>query len=279
MEMGEGAYGMIVASGNNANVLHYIENNSTLKDGDLILIDAGAEHKLYASDVTRTFPVNGKFTDIQAEVYNEVLKSQELVLQSAKPGMTLADLHEIASRSLVESLIKLGVLKGDPEEIYDKDLHKKYYPHGTGHWLGLDVHDQCPYLDDKCNYIVLKENMVFTVEPGLYFPEEDENIPKKLRGIGIRIEDDILITKDGNENLTAGIPKTIESIEKQCSEDYLDLLKLDCNKKVTYFFLFLSFENKYCMPLGFYLSVRFPEHLQASQDLLSIYHDIYLLLI
>lgn len=226
MDMGEGpAYGMIVAGGNNANVLHYIENNAPLNDGELILIDAGAEHKLYASDVTRTFPINGKFSDIQAKVYNEVLKSQELVINSAKPGMTLSELHKIASLSLTESLIELGVLSGDPNELYENGDHKKYYPHGTGHWLGLDVHDQCPYLDDQCNDIKLKENMVFTVEPGLYFPSEDESLPKELRGIGIRIEDDILITKNGNENLTAEIPKTIQEIEKQCKENYLNILE------------------------------------------------------
>ena len=226
MDMGDGpAYGMIVASGDNANVLHYIENSAELKDGDLFLIDAGAEYKLYASDVTRTFPVNGKFTDIQAKIYNEVLKSQELVISLAKPGMTLSELHKIASISLIESLIEFKLLNGTPEEIFEKGTHKKYYPHGTGHWLGLDVHDQCPYLDDQCKDIKLKENMVFTVEPGLYFPADDQTLPHEFRGIGIRIEDDILITKDGNINLTEDIPKTIEAIEKQCSENHLVLLE------------------------------------------------------
>jgi Xaa-Pro aminopeptidase len=225
MNLGDGpAYGMIVASGDNANILHYIENNSPLKDGDLILIDAGAEHKLYASDVTRTFPVNGKFSEIQAKVYNEVLKAQELAISSAVPGITLSKIHAIASLSLTQSLVSLGVLKGDPKELYKNDAQKKYYPHGTGHWLGLDVHDQCPYLDDKCNDIELRENMVFTIEPGLYFPQDDTSIPKELRGIGIRIEDDILMTATGNKNLTEDIPKTVEKIEQQCSEDFLKIL-------------------------------------------------------
>lgn len=226
MNLGDGpAYGMIVAAGDNANVLHYIENNSVLEDGKLLLIDAGAEHKLYASDVTRTFPINGKFTDIQAKVYNEVLKAQELVIEAAKPGKTLSQLHELASISLSQSLVNLGVLKGDAKEIYKSGQHKKYYPHGTGHWLGLDVHDQCPYLDDQCKDIELREGMVFTVEPGLYFPEDDDSLPENLKGIGIRIEDDILVTKNGNENLTRAIPKTIEEIEFQCAQDYMELLK------------------------------------------------------
>ena len=225
MDLGDGpAYGMIVASGDNANVLHYIENSSTLKDGDLILIDAGSEYQLYASDVTRTFPINGKFTPAQKEVYNAVLKAQELAIESAKPGLTLKDIHKIASISLIESLIDFGLLEGDPEEIFLNGDHLKYYPHGTGHWLGLDVHDQCPYLDDKCNDIQLKENMVFTVEPGLYFSEDDKSIPEKYRGIGIRIEDDIQIIKNGSYNLTQDIPKTIEEIEKQCGEDYMKVL-------------------------------------------------------
>jgi len=226
MNLGDGpAYGMIVASGDNANVLHYIENNSILNDGDLLLIDAGAEHKLYASDVTRTFPVNGKFTEIQAKVYNEVLKAQELVIDSAKPGMSLSQLHELASKSLAQSLVDLGILTESADIIYSSGKLKKYYPHGTGHWLGLDVHDQCPYLDDQCNDIKLKAGMVFTVEPGLYFPEDDTSIPQQFRGIGIRIEDDILMTEKGNENLTKDIPKTIEEIELACQADYIELLK------------------------------------------------------
>ena len=226
MNLGDGpAYGMIVAGGDNANVLHYIENNDELKDGDLILIDAGAEYQLYASDVTRTYPVNGKFTLTQSKIYNEVLKAQELVIDNSKPGVTLKELHKIASMSLIKSLLDLEILKGNPQEIYKNGDHLKYYPHGTGHWLGLDVHDQCPYIDENCDEIKLKENMVFTVEPGLYFNSDDKNIPEEFRGIGIRIEDDIQITKNGCVNLTGNIPKTVEEIEKQCKENYISILE------------------------------------------------------
>lgn len=225
MNLGEGpAYGMIVAAGDNANVLHYIENNCELKDGELLLIDAGAEYSLYASDVTRTFPINGKFTPIQKEVYNAVLKSQMVALDMAKPGVTLKQIHEAASISLIKSLIDFGLLKGDPKKIFDSGDHKKYYPHGTGHWLGLDVHDQCPYLDENCEEVKLEENMVFTVEPGLYFSADDHSIPEKFRGIGIRIEDDILITKTGHINLTKEIPKTVEEVEAACQKNYIELL-------------------------------------------------------
>jgi len=225
MDMGEGpAYGMIIAGGDNANILHYINNNDVLKDGDLLLIDAGAEFGLYASDVTRTFPINGKFTESQKQVYNAVLNAQEAVIKAAKPGLTLKDLHSISSLSLANSLVDLGVLKGKAEDIINSGDIKKYFPHGTGHWLGLDVHDQCPYLDDKANDIVLEENMIFTVEPGLYFSKNDHQIPEKFKGIGIRIEDNILITSDGCENLTKDIPKTISEVERQCSLNYVDVL-------------------------------------------------------
>lgn len=214
------AYGSIVAGGNNANILHYIENDTELRDGDLLLIDAGAESNLYACDVTRTFPVNGKFTKEQKEIYEIVLNSQLKAIDSARPGKTLSSIHEVASKELIKGLIELGILTGTVEDIYSNDKQKAYYPHGTGHWLGMDVHDQCPYTDDDNSTIVLKENMYFTIEPGLYFNENDQTVPERYRGIGIRIEDDILITKDGNEVLTKDIPKTIEEIETACSIDY-----------------------------------------------------------
>lgn len=214
------AYGSIVAGGNNANILHYIENDTDLKDGDLLLIDAGAESNLYACDVTRTFPVNGKFNKEQKEVYEIVLNAQLKAIESALPGKTLSSIHEVASKELIRGLLKLGILEGTVEDIYNQDKHKAYYPHGTGHWLGMDVHDQCPYTDDDNGTITLKENMYFTIEPGLYFNLNDQTVPEKYRGIGIRIEDDILITKNGNEILTRDIPKTVEEVERACAVDY-----------------------------------------------------------
>jgi len=231
LNIGEGpAYGLIVGTGDNANVLHYIENNTELQDGEMILIDAGAEYKLYASDVTRTFPVNGKFTESQKRIYNEVLKAQKAAIRIAKPGKSLTDLHEVASKSLAQSLIDLKILKGTAEDLIKSEEIKKYYPHGTGHWLGLDVHDQCPYLDEQCENIKFQENMVFTVEPGLYFPADDMDVPAEYRGIGIRIEDDIRITKDGSENLTSMIPKSVEEIEAACAKNYLNILEEQTKK-------------------------------------------------
>jgi len=214
------AYDPIVASGENANILHYVKNNETLKDGDLVLVDAGAEYGLYASDITRTFPVNGKYSDAQKKVYEIVLAAQNQAIQNAIPGSTLKDVHTTASLTLIEGLIELSILKGNKEDLFKSEKHRQYYPHGTGHWLGLDVHDQCPYLDKNLDEIKLSDGMVFTVEPGIYLPSNDENIPKEFRGVGIRIEDDLLITKDGNENLSQQIPKTIDAVEEACGKDF-----------------------------------------------------------
>ena len=216
------AYGSIVASGNNANILHYIENDKKLIDGELILIDAGAEKDLYACDVTRTFPVNGKFTAPQKEIYTVVLNSQKKAIESSKPGITLNEIHEVASKELIKGLISLELLTGNVDDIYAKNEHKKFYPHGTGHWLGLDVHDQCPYVSDDEEEILLEEGMYFTVEPGIYLNSNDDSIPEKYRGIGVRIEDDVLITKSGHEVTTKDIPKEIVDIEKACSKNYQD---------------------------------------------------------
>jgi Xaa-Pro aminopeptidase len=219
------AYSSIVASGNNANILHYIENDSELKDGDLILIDAGSEFNLYDTDVTRTFPVNGTFSNEQKEIYQVVLDAQVKTIEASKPGVKLSDLHEIAQRELIKGLIGLNILTGSVEDILSSEKHRKYYPHGTGHWLGLDVHDQCPYLDENNEGIELAEGMYFTVEPGLYFNENDLTVPSKYRGIGVRIEDDILITNNGYEVLTKGIPKTVEAVEKACREGFDSFIK------------------------------------------------------
>ncbi|QFR49747.1 M24 family metallopeptidase [Sulfurimonas lithotrophica] len=207
------AYTSIVAGGNNANTLHYIDNNQYLKDGDLILLDAGCEYEYYASDITRTIPVNGKYTDEQKKVYNLVLKAQKEVFEAISPGVTRTKLQEVAVKSITKALIELGVLKGDVKKLIKNEKYKPYYPHGIGHWMGLDVHDSCPYKDEKGKEIVLAKGMVLTIEPGIYLDADDKNVPKKYRGIGIRIEDDILITENGYENLSFGIAKTIEDIE------------------------------------------------------------------
>lgn len=218
------AYDSIIAGGRNALTLHYISNNKDLKNGDLLLIDAGAQVNLYASDVTRTFPVNGQFTSAQKEIYSLVLNAQKTALAFAKPGVSLKDIHLETCRSLSKGMLELGVLKGSLDEVMEKESYKTYYPHGTGHWLGLDVHDQSPYLDDNLEEIKLAPGMTFTCEPGLYFPEHDSNIPDSFKGIGIRIEDDIHVTTSGLENLTSSIPKELKEVEEACQRDLNSVL-------------------------------------------------------
>lgn len=218
------AYEPIIAGGENALILHYIKNNETLYDNELLLIDAGCEFNGYASDITRTFPVNGKFNDIQKDIYQAVLQSQESAIKLCRPGAKLGDIHKEVEKILLQSLIDLKIIKGNFDEHLEKSTIRKYYPHGTSHWLGLDVHDECPYTDNEGNPIALAENMVLTVEPGLYFQKGDSDIADFAQGIGIRIEDDILITKNSCENLTAAVPKSITELEKACSEDYFTFL-------------------------------------------------------
>lgn len=224
-EQGEGpAYDSIVAGGKNALILHYIDNNQSLKDGDLLLIDAGSQLNTYASDITRTFPVNGKFSQAQADIYTMVLDSQKTAFSLMKNGNTLSEIHEATSKSLLRSMIEAGIIQGSFEENWEKETVRKYYPHGTGHWLGLDVHDMCPYLDENLEDIKLAPGMIFTCEPGLYFPEHDHDIPDAFRGIGIRIEDDILMTEQGYENLSRTIPKEIKEVEEACQADPKSIL-------------------------------------------------------
>ena len=207
------AYTTIVASANAANTLHYISNNQKLRSGDLILIDAGCEYDYYASDITRTIPVNGKFLKHQKELYAMVLGVNKKIIEMIKPNILRSELQKSSEELLCQGLIELGILKGDFQKIMDEKLYKKYYPHGIGHWMGLDVHDECPYKDEEANEIPLQPGMVLTIEPGIYLDKDDESIPKKYRGIGIRIEDDILVTKYGCENLSSEIVKEIEDIE------------------------------------------------------------------
>lgn len=220
------AYGSIVASGNHACILHYVENNDTVQDGDLVLIDAGCEIGAatggYAGDITRCFPANGKFSPAQRELYNVVLSAQLAAIKAAKPGARLIQVHQAAERVLRNGLRKLGIIppagKAKTNSLSLDDL----MPHGTSHWLGLDVHDVGGYNDqadskeksaDYPKRRVLEPGMVFTVEPGLYIDKNEKRAPARYRGIGIRIEDDLVITSDGNEVLTAAVPKTVEEIE------------------------------------------------------------------
>ncbi|MCX6061523.1 MAG: aminopeptidase P N-terminal domain-containing protein [Campylobacterales bacterium] len=210
------AYGAIVAGGNNANTLHYIDNRDVLKEGDMVLIDAACEWELYASDITRTFPVNGKFSDAQLEVYEKVLDVQLRVIEAMKPDVKRDWLQSYSEKLLCQALVDLGILNGEVSTLLEAKAHKKYAPHGIGHWMGLDVHDPCPYVDDDGQSLAFKTGMVMTIEPGIYIKAEDESVPLKYRGIGIRIEDDILITESGCENLSFMIAKTVEEIELMC---------------------------------------------------------------
>ncbi len=200
------AYTSIVACANNANTLHYIENNKPLKDTELILVDAGCEYEYYASDITRTIAVS-QFNKSQKELYDLVLATQLEVMEMIKPHAKRSDLQKRAVELLTVGMLRLGILKGSVKKLIKKEKYKKYYPHGIGHWMGLDVHDECPYKDTDGNELEFKEGMVLTIEPGLYIDKNDKNVPKKYRGIGIRIEDDILITKGGYENLSKAIAK------------------------------------------------------------------------
>lgn len=207
------AYTSIVASGNSANTLHYIDNNQKLKSGELILIDAGCEYKYYASDITRTIPVNGRYTPVQKKLYEMILATQLKIIKMIKPGEKRSELQKKAIELLTEGMIELGILKASLKKAINKELYKKYYPHGIGHWMGIDVHDEAPYKYKNGKEIPLKAGMVLTIEPGIYIDEDDKDVPKKYRGIGIRIEDDILVTKDGCENLSFDIAKSIEEVE------------------------------------------------------------------
>ena len=206
------AYNSIVGGGANGCILHYVENNQPLKDGDLVLIDAGAELDHYAADITRTFPVNGKFLPEQKALYELVLKAQLAAIEATKPGNHYRLPHETAVRILTEGLVELGLLQGNVDELISSEAYRQFYMHGTGHWLGMDVHDVGSY---KLNneWRPYQPGMVVTVEPGLYIAPDDDSVEARWRGIGIRIEDDVLVTESGNEVLTCDVPKTVEEIE------------------------------------------------------------------
>ena len=206
------AYPSIVAGGKNACVLHYTENGDKLRKGDLLLIDAGAECDHYASDITRTFPVSGQFSEPQRLLYQLVLDAQHAALAEIAPGIAWNKAHEASVEVLTRGLVELGLLKGRVKKLIKDEKYKQFYMHRIGHWLGMDVHDVGDYkLKDE--WRLLEPGMVLTVEPGLYVPADCQAVDKQWRGIGIRIEDDVLVTADGHEVLTAAVPKTVEAIE------------------------------------------------------------------
>ena len=206
-------YGSIVGGGDNACILHYVENRSRLRDGDLLLIDAGAEYRGYTADITRTFPVNGRFSEVQKAVYAVVLKAQQAAIRQMRPGNASSKPHEAATRTLTRGMVELGLLKGDPAKLVQQGAHRQFYMHGTGHWLGMDVHDVGRYQVDQ-RPRPFEAGMVMTVEPGLYIAPRTRGVDPRFWGIGIRIEDDVLITEDGHEILTDGVPKRVDDIER-----------------------------------------------------------------
>ncbi|MGQ7273720.1 Xaa-Pro aminopeptidase [Marinobacter sp. V034] len=206
------AYPSIVGGGRNGCILHYIENSAPLKDGDLVLIDAGCEVENYASDITRTFPVNGKFSEPQRALYEVVLSAQYAAIDAVRPGNHWNHSHEAALRVLTQGLINLGLLSGSLEDALEQASYKPFFMHRTGHWLGLDVHDVGDYRVGEA-WRLLEPGMVLTVEPGLYIAPDNTDVDEKWRGIGIRIEDDVVVTKDGCRVLSEGVPKTIDDIE------------------------------------------------------------------
>lgn len=211
------AYPSIVAGGANACILHYTDNDAPLRDGDLLLIDAGAEVDGYAADITRTFPVNGRFSPEQRALYQLVLTAQSAAIAEVQPGKRFNEFHDAALRVLAEGLVELGLLSGDPVKLIEEEAYKRFYMHKTGHWLGMDVHDVGDYkVGDE--WRILEPGMVATVEPGLYIAAGTEDVDERWWNIGIRIEDDVLVTETGNEVLTESVPKDPDAIEALMAE-------------------------------------------------------------
>lgn len=207
------AFNSIVAGGVHATTLHYESNQAPLKAGELLLIDTGCEYGYYASDVTRTLPISGQFSPAQAKIYNLVLQAQQHVIKVIRPGVRYEVLNKTAGEILARGLIELKICKGTVAQVLKSEEFKRYYPHGIGHWLGLDVHDVGSYQESDGKSRILKRGMVLTVEPGLYFAADDKRVPAIYRGIGVRIEDDVEVTATGNRVLTQAIPKEIAEIE------------------------------------------------------------------
>lgn len=206
------AYTSIVGGGANATVLHYVNNDAILNDGELLLIDAGAEYRGYASDITRTFPINGRFTPAQRDIYDLVLETQISCVEMARPGVTMDELKTHSIEMLTEGMVRLGLLEGETKKLIEEEKYKQFYMHGLGHFLGIDVHDVGRYYQDGQSR-PLEPGMVITVEPGVYVTADTKDVPEKYLGIGVRIEDDVLVTEEGNRVLSDKVPKQVEEIE------------------------------------------------------------------
>ncbi|MEU3988106.1 aminopeptidase P family protein [Streptomyces platensis] len=207
-------YGSICAAGPHATTLHWVRNNGEVRSGDLLLLDAGVEtHTLYTADVTRTLPINGRYTDLQRKIYDAVYEAQEAGIAAVKPGAAYRDFHDAAQRVLAEKLVEWGLVEGPVERVLELGLQRRWTLHGTGHMLGLDVHDCAAARTEHYVNGTLEPGMVLTVEPGLYFQADDLTVPEEYRGIGVRIEDDLLVTADGNRNLSAGLPRRSDEVE------------------------------------------------------------------
>lgn len=210
------AFSSIVAGGQNACILHYTENRDAIQDGDLLLVDAGAEWQGYAGDITTTFPANGKFSAPQAQLYSLVLEAQKAAISVIQPGVTYNIAHEASVKVLTQGLIDLGILKGRLKTLIKEESYKRFFMHGTGHWLGMDVHDVGAYKQNQA-WREFQPGMVVTVEPGLYISAQHSDVDSQWHNIGIRIEDDVLVTESGHEILTVGLPRTVAEIEAQMS--------------------------------------------------------------
>ncbi|MFI1498023.1 aminopeptidase P family protein [Streptomyces platensis] len=207
-------YGSICAAGPHATTLHWVRNNGAVRSGELLLLDAGVEtHTLYTADVTRTLPINGRYTDLQRKIYDAVYEAQEAGIAAVKPGAAYRDFHDAAQRVLAEKLVEWGLVEGPVERVLELGLQRRWTLHGTGHMLGLDVHDCAAARTEHYVNGTLEPGMVLTVEPGLYFQADDLTVPEEYRGIGVRIEDDLLVTADGNRNLSAGLPRRSDEVE------------------------------------------------------------------
>ncbi|NNC97632.1 MAG: M24 family metallopeptidase [Gammaproteobacteria bacterium] len=226
------SYSPIVGGGDNSCILHYNENNQILKDGDLLLIDAGCEYDLYASDITRTFPVNGKFSDTQRAIYDIVLSAQEAAFAAIKPGNSWIAPHEAAVKAVAKGLKKVGLLKGTLSEIIKSEAYFKFFMHKTGHWLGMDVHDVGDYKVED-HWRVLEPGMVLTVEPGIYIPAGSKGVAKKWWNIGVRIEDDVRVTRNGYEILSKGLPRCADDIEALMAKGAAGRAKIPTVKSAT----------------------------------------------
>jgi len=212
------AYTPIVGSGNNSCILHYNQNDRKMENGDLVLVDAGCEYQGYASDITRTFPVNGKFSPEQKLIYEIVLEAHKNCIEMLKPGISWMDVHRQSIETITKGLIEINLLSGSLEENIEKENYSKFYMHRVGHWLGLDVHDVGGY-GSEGDWRLMEPGMVTTIEPGIYIKEGLEGVPEEFHKIGVRIEDDVLITDDGYEILSSEVPVDVESIEKLASSD------------------------------------------------------------